>query len=260
MNEITILSQKRDGLGIITLNRPKALNALNHQMFYKMIDVMNNFEEDPEVRAIIFTGSGEKAFCAGGDIGEELKMDVTNGYQWVKLAHSLYSRIEEGKKPTIAAINGFCLGGGFELALACDMRICTPNAKLGAPEANVGVICGFGGNLRLPRLIGSGRAKEMIMTAKMIDAEEAYRIGLVNHIAPEGELMDYVEKFCSQLINKSSIVLELIKTGVNYGSEMDMRSAIQLDCAMFAVAYSTEDRIEGMSAFLEKRKPQFKDR
>lgn len=260
MAEKCILSSKKDGLGIIQLNRPSALNSLNHQMFYEMIEIMDEFENDPEVRAIVFTGTGEKAFCAGGDLNEELALDTLGAYQWVKLAHSLYSRIEAGKKPTIAAINGYCLGGGFELSLACDIRICAPHAKMGAPESNVGVICGFGGNLRLPRIVGSGRAKEMLMTGKMVDAEEAYRIGLVNHIAPEGELMSYTEQLCSQFTKKSAVVLEMIKTAVNYGSEMDMRSAIQFDCAMFAVACATEDRKEGMSAFLEKRKPEFKDR
>lgn len=260
MEEKFILSRKQNGLGIIELHRPKALNALNHQMFYNMIDSMDAFEKDDEVRAIVFTGSGEKAFCAGGDLHEELALDTLGAYQWVKLAHGLYSRIETGKKPTVAAINGYCLGGGFELALACDMRICAPHARMGAPESNVGVICGFGGNLRLPRIVGNGRAKEMLMTGKMIDAEEAYRIGLVNHIAPEGALMPYVEQFCSQFTGKSAVVLEMIKTAVNYGSEMDMHSAIQFDCAMFAVACATEDRKEGMSAFLEKREPEFKDR
>lgn len=261
MNEnCSLLTEIKDGKGILTINRPKVLNALNKETYLLMKSAIEQMIDDKSVRVIIFTGTGEKAFCAGGDIGDELALGYYESYEWSRLGHEIYSLIEGSPKPTIAAINGYCLGGGFELALACDMRICAKHAKMGAPETKLGVICGFGGNIRLPRLIGRGKAKELLMTGKMIDSAEAYRLGLVNDVAPEGGLMAAVDELCAQLINKSAISLALIKHAVDYGTEMDTRSAIEFDSALFAVAACTEDKAEGMSAFLEKRDPVFKDR
>lgn len=261
MNEnSTLLSEIKDGKGIITINRPKVLNALNKDTYLLMKDAIENMVADERVRVIIFTGAGEKAFCAGGDIGDELALGHYESYEWSRLGHEIYSLIENCPKPTVAAINGYCLGGGFELALACDMRICAAHAKMGAPESKLGIICGFGGNIRLPRLIGRGKAKELLMTGKMLDAAEAYRLGLVNEVAPAGKLDDAVNELCSQLVNKSAIALTLIKHAVDYGTEIDTRSAIAFDSALFTVAASTEDKVEGMTAFLEKREPVFRDR
>lgn len=256
----TLLTEIKDGKGIITINRPKVLNALNRETYLLMKAAIEKMICDKTVRVIIFTGAGEKAFCAGGDIGDELALGHYESYEWSRLGHEIYSLIESCPKPTVAAINGYCLGGGFELALACDMRICAEHAKMGAPETKLGVICGFGGNIRLPRLIGRGKAKELLMTGKMIDAAEAYRLGLANEVARDGTLEETVNELCSQLVNKSAVSLALIKHAVDYGTEMDMRSAIEFDSALFTVAASTEDKTEGMSAFLEKRSPVFKDR
>lgn len=255
-----LLTEIRDGKGIITINRPKVLNALNKETYLLMKEALLAMTADPAVRVIVFTGAGEKAFCSGGDIADELALDTLASYEWSRLGHEIYALIEDCPKPTIAAINGYCLGGGFELVLACDMRICVEKAKLGAPESKLGVICGFGGNIRLPRLIGRGKAKELLMTGRMIDAAEAWRLGLVNQVVPNDDLMEAVDALCADLVNKSAVTLALIKRAVDYGTEMDLKSAVQFDSALFTVAACTEDKTEGMTAFLEKRPPVFKDR
>ncbi len=255
-----ILLERQDGKAIITINRPAKRNALNKAAYLEIKQVLEELNSDSSVRAIIFTGAGDVAFCAGGDIAEEALLEKIDAYKWFQLGHEIYSLIEKSPKPVIAAINGYCLGGGFELILACDLRICTASAKMGTPEPKLGVTCGFGGNIRLPRLIGKGKAKEILMTGKMIDAEEAYRIGLVNEIAPDGRLMEVVDSMCAELLNKSAIVLDLIKRSVDNGLEIDFNSAIQLDCALATIGFSTEDKAEGMAAFLEKRSPVFKDK
>jgi len=173
--------------------------------------------------------------------------------------HKLCATLEASHKPVIVAVNGYALGGGFELAQACDFRICSDNAKFGTPESKLGVCCGFGGNVRLPRLIGRTKAKEILMTGELINAEEAYRLNLVNLVVPQKELMNAVDRFCEKLITKSSTVIDFIKKAVDYGSETDLRSAAQYEAALFGVVSATQDKIEGMSAFLEKRAPIFKD-
>lgn len=259
-NQRPVLTELRSGKGIITLNRPKKLNAMNRETLLMLSDALDKMTADKSVRAIVITGAGEKAFCAGGDINEELELDVLGAYHWSQLGHGVLAKIENCPKPVIAAINGYCLGGAFELILACDLRICTDNAKLGAPESKLGVQCGFGGNLRLPRIVGKGIAKELMMTGKMIDAEEAYRIGLVNKVHPAGTLAEAIDEFCADIINKSAVVLDFIKKDIDYGSEMDLKSAVQFDHALFGVINATYDKAEGMKAFLEKRPPKFEDR
>ncbi len=255
-----VLVEKRDGKGIITINRPKVLNAIDWETFFLLQDALDNLIADQEVRIIILTGAGEKSFISGGDIGEELKMDGLTSYRWSLTGHKLCATIEASTKPVIAAVNGYCLGGGFEFALACDFRICSDNAKFGAPESKLGVCCGFGGNIRLPRIVGRTKAKEMLMTGLMIDAEEAYRVNLVNKVVPQGELMDAVDEFCTNLTNKSANVLDFIKRAVDYGSEIDLRSAAQYEAALFGVISATDDKKEGMGAFMEKRDPVFTDK
>ena len=252
--------EKKDGKGIITIDRPKVLNAIDWDTFFELQGALDALVADETVRVIILTGAGKKAFISGGDVGEELKMDGLTSYKWSLTGHKLCATIENSPKPVIAAVNGYALGGGFEIALACDFRICSENAKFGAPESKLGVCCGFGGNIRLPRIVGITKAKEMLMTGRMIDSKEAYRIGLVNSVVAQEELMNEVDAYCEDLLNKSMNVLDLIKHAVNYGSEIDLRSAAQYEAALFGVISATEDKVEGMSAFLEKRTPVFKDR
>ena len=255
-----VLTEKKGGKGIITINRPKVLNAIDWETFFLLQDTLEKMIEDKEIRVIILTGAGEKAFISGGDIGEELEMDGLTSYRWSLTGHKLCATMEASPKPVIAAVNGYCLGGGFEFALACDLRICSQNAKFGTPESKLGVCCGFGGNIRLPRIVGITKAKEMLMTGQMIDADEAYRINLVNKVVPQAELMKAVDEFCEHLLNKSYNVLDFIKRAVDYGSETDLRSAAQFEAALFGVISATDDKVEGMKAFMEKRAPKFTDK
>ncbi len=260
MEEHAVLVEKRDGKGIITINRPAVLNAIDWNTFFLLQNALEKLIDDTQVRIIILTGTGKKAFISGGDIGEELKMNGITSYRWSLTGHKLCATIEGSTKPVIAAVNGYCLGGGFEFALACDFIICSENAKFGAPESKLGVCCGFGGNIRLPRIVGKRKAKEMLMTGMMIDAQEAYRVNLVNKVVPQSELMQEVDKFCENLLNKSANVLDFIKRAVDYGSESDLRSAAQYEASLFGLISSTYDKVEGMSAFMEKRTPVFEDR
>ena len=260
MSENVILTEKRDDKGIITINRPKVLNAVDWETFFILQDALEVMIEDKEVRVIILTGAGEKSFISGGDIGEELQMDGLTSYRWSLTGHRLCATMEASPKPVIAAVNGYCLGGGLELALACDFRICSENAKFGVPESKLGVCCGFGGNIRLPRIVGVTKAKEMLMTGQMIDSAEAYRINLVNKVVPQSELKEAVDEFCKHLLDKSSNVLDFIKRAVDYGSETDLRSAAQFEAALFGVISATEYKVQGMKAFMEKRKPEFTDK
>lgn len=255
-----VLVERRDGRGIITINRPKVLNAIDWDTFFQLQAALDELIADQSIRVIILTGAGEKSFISGGDIGEELKMDGLTSYHWSLTGHKLCATIEASPKPVIAAVNGYCLGGGFEFALACDFRICSDNAKFGAPESKLGVCCGFGGNIRLPRIVGKAWAKDILMTGRMVDAQEAYRLNLVTRVVPQSELMSAVDELCAQLTNKSANVLDFIKRAVDYGTETDLRSAAQYEAALFGVISATEDKKEGMGAFLEKRPPVFKDR
>ena len=260
MDQNAVLVERRDGKGIITINRPKVLNAIDWDTFFLLQAALDDLIADQAVRVIILTGAGEKSFISGGDIGEELKMDGLTSYRWSLTGHKLCATIESSPKPVIAAVNGYCLGGGFEFALACDFIICSDNAKFGAPESKLGVCCGFGGNIRLPRIVGKRKAKEMLMTGLMIDAQEAYRVNLVNQVVPQSQLMETVDAFCANLLNKSATVLDFIKRAVDYGTETDLRSAAQYEAALFGVISATEDKKEGMGAFLEKRTPNFTDK
>ncbi|MDX9872151.1 MAG: enoyl-CoA hydratase-related protein [Clostridia bacterium] len=256
----SVLVELKGGKGIITINRPKVLNAVDWNTLSLLQDAFNNLIENQDVRVIILTGAGEKAFISGGDINTEIKLDGLAAYHWSHAGHRLCALIENSPKPVIAAINGYALGGGFEISLACDFRICSPNAKFGAPETKLGVICGLGGNVRLPRIVGKTKALEILMTGQMFDAQEAYRLNLVNRIAPAGQLMEAVDELCANLLDKNTIVLDLIKKAVDYGMEIDLRSADQYEASLFGLVFSTEDKNEGMTAFLEKRPPRFKNR
>lgn len=255
----SVRKEIRDGKGILAIDRPKVLNAIDWETFFQLQAGLEELIADPAVRVIILTGAGEKSFISGGDIGEELKMNGLTSYRWSLTGHKLCATIEGSPKPVIAAVNGYCLGGGFEFALACDFRICTENAKFGAPESKLGVCCGFGGNIRLPRIVGKAWAKDILMTGRMVDAQEAHRLNLVTRVVPQGELMAAVDELCAQLTNKGANVLDFIKRAVDYGTETDLRSAAQYEAALFGVISGTQDKVEGMSAFLEKRPPVFTD-
>lgn len=242
----------------ISLNRPKALNALNSKTLKELKGVLDNISEDPEVRVVIITGSGEKAFVAGADISEMRDKNPIEARSFARLGQKVFSAIENMPQVVIAAVNGFALGGGCELALACDLRIVSTKAKFGQPEVTLGIIPGFAGTQRLPRLIGKGLAKELIFTGDMIDAEEAYRIGLVNKVFEPEELLTKAWEMALKIAGKGSIAISLAKSAINNGLNMDDESAYNYEAEVFGLCFATQDQKEGMSAFLEKRKPEFK--
>ncbi len=260
MDYETIRIEKKDRVAIIVIDVPKTLNAVDYTGVTELQMAMENMIADDEARVIVLTGAGRKAFISGGDVPVELAMDGMESYKWSLAGHKLASTIEDSPKPVIAAVNGYCLGGGCEIAIACDMRIASDNAKFGVPEMKLGVICGFGGNLRLPRLVGKTKASEMLLTGNMIDALEAYRIGLINKVVPLDNLMEETMKLAADLTCKSAIALSFSKKAIQYGLETDIRTAIQHEAELFGLVSGTYDKQEGMRAFLEKRPPKFEDR
>jgi enoyl-CoA hydratase len=260
MTHQTLKYEVTDGVALITLNRPKALNAINRMMIQELVQVLDQAEEDPETRVVILTGAEEKAFAAGADITEFQQISPLEALHSSQGFQAAFNRIERLKKPVIAAVNGFCLGAGCELALACDMIFASDRARFGQPEVNLGFIPGGGGTQRLSRLIGRARAKELIYTGEMIDAQEAYRIGLVNKVFPAAELMTAVRKLAQQVTSKGAVAIELAKKVIDEGYGVDLTSALALEAKAFALCFGTEDKIEGVTAFLEKRQPQFKGR
>jgi enoyl-CoA hydratase len=255
-----ILLEKEDDLAVLTINRPKVLNALNGETLRELDEAVEQIAADEEVRVVIITGAGEKAFVAGADIAFMQTLTPLEARQFSRLGQKVFSKIENLPQPVIAAINGFALGGGCELAMACDIRIASENAKLGQPEVNLGIIAGFGGTQRLPRLVNPGLAKEILFTADMYDAEAAHRIGLVNHVVPAAELMNFCKNMARRIAARGPIAVRLSKEAVNEGLEMDLEKAIAHEADLFAVAFATEDRNEGISAFLAKKKPEFKNK
>jgi enoyl-CoA hydratase len=253
-----ILLEKQDDVAIVTVNRPKALNALNAPTLSELEQVFTELAGDDSVSVVILTGAGEKAFVAGADISFMQKLTAVEARKFALLGQAAFNKIENLPQPVIAAINGFALGGGCELAMACDIRLASENAKFGQPEVNLGVPPGFAGTQRLPRLVGKGRAKELLYTADMIDAQEAYRIGLVNKVFPAAELMDAAQKMAKKIASKGQIAVRLTKSAVNQGLEMDAERGMAYEAEVFGLVFSTEDQKEGMKAFLEKRKADFK--
>jgi len=246
-----------DGIAIITINRPEALNALNSRTLEELCSAGWQAGEDPEVGAVILTGAGEKAFVAGADIKEMIEFTPMDMKEFCLRGQASLATLEELGKPVICAMNGFALGGGLELALACDVRIASENAKMGLPEVSLGIIPGFGGTQRLPRLIGPGRAKEMVMSAGMYDATKAEAWGLVNSVHPPEELMDAAKKMAKGFMRNGPLAVALGKAAVNNGMGMDLKRALYLEAELEATAFSTEDRHEGMGAFVDKRRPEF---
>ena len=242
------------------MNRPKSMNAINDEFMRELGHAIDLIETDEEVGAVIVTG-GEKFFAAGADIKYIMGISTPlEAHKFVTGVQSLFCRLEDLEKPTIAAVSGLALGGGCELALACDIRLAAENAIFGLPEIKIGVLPGGGGTQRLPRLIGAGRAKEILYTGDPIDANEAYRIGLVNKVIKSDALMEEAKKMAKKLRERPAFALKMIKTSVNKGMSMDLQSALAHEARCFEILFSTEDQEEGMKAFMEKRKPNFKGR
>lgn len=243
---------------ICTISRPEAMNALNKEVLNSLKDFFEKAREDNEVGGIILTGEGEKAFVAGADIKEFSSYGPIEAYKMSEKGQEIFSLIENFPKPVVAAVNGYALGGGCELALSCHIRIASKNAKFGQPEVNLGIIPGYGGTQRLPRIVGFGRAIELILTGKMIDSEEAFRIGLVNKVVEQNELIEESKKILNQIIEKAPIAIEMALNSIISGIEMTKEEGLKLERSNFANLFSTEDMKEGVSAFIEKRKPNFK--
>ena len=252
---------ERDGaIAIITINRPKVLNALNTQTLDELRRGFLDLKQDEGVRAVILTGAGEKSFVAGADINELAVQTPTGGREHALAGQHVFDLIENLGKPVIAAVNGYALGGGCELAMACTLRIAADTARLGQPEITLGLLPGYAGTQRLPRLVGKGKAMEMILTGAPIGAEEAQRIGLVNRVAPAADLMAEAKELAAQLAASAPIAMRYIMNAVNRGVEMPFADACQYEAALFGLVASSEDMREGTKAFLEKRKPAFKGR
>jgi enoyl-CoA hydratase len=257
MSDVTLLLEKNGPIATITFNNPKALNAITVATFEGLEHMLGELEKETDIRALILTGAGEKAFVAGGDIGHLGTLDANGARNFALLAQRVIDRIENFSKPVIAAINGYCLGGGNELAMGCDMRIAADSAKFGQPEVKLGIIPGFAGTQRLARLVGKGRAKEMVFTGEMIDAEEACRIGLVNRVVAKDQLLDEARALALKMCEKSASAIALAKEAIDNGLEMDFARGSRYEADLFALCFSTADCKEGLSAFLEKRPAKF---
>jgi enoyl-CoA hydratase len=256
-NYETILVEKLGSVAVLTINRPDKLNALAHQVHREGVAALEDLRIDEEIRVVVITGAGEKSFVAGADISEfagQTPVTQRNSFQ----EKTLFNSIDSFPKPVIAMINGFCLGGGNELALACDIRVASENARFSQPEINLGIMCGGGGTQRLARLIGEGRAMEMVLTGEMIDAPTALQFGLVNHVYPLEELREKTLELANKIAEKAPIALQLSKEAVKFASRSNLDEGLRREVDLFAICFSTEDKVEGVAAFLEKRKPIFK--
>ncbi|MGI6227639.1 MAG: short-chain-enoyl-CoA hydratase [Peptococcales bacterium] len=255
-----LIVEKQGVVGIIKINRPKALNSLNTDTLIELQSAFNEIELDEDIKVVILTGYGEKAFIAGADIAEMRDKNSIEACQFSRLGSYLFRRIELFKKPVIAAINGYALGGGCELAMCCDIRLASQKAKFGQPEVTLGIIPGFSGTQRLPRLIGLAKAKELIFTGEMIDAEEAKRLGLVNDVYAADQLLDKAVELANKIASKAQIAVSLAKAAINRGIETDIETGIAYEINAFGLCFTTKDQKEGMTAFLEKRKPCFESK
>ena len=258
MSYKNLLVDKKDGYAVVTVNRPQVMNALNKETVAEILRCFDELGADEEVKVVIVTGGGEKSFVAGADIGELNAADRDGGLEITRNGQAAFGKIEALPKPVIAAVNGYALGGGCELAMACDIRIASEKAKFGQPEVTLGLIPGYGGTQRLSRLVGKGKAKELILTGEMIDAHEALRIGLVERVVPQEKLMSEAEALATKLVGLGPIALELAKNSIDTGFNMPMDEALKVESERFGEACATEDKNEGTKAFLEKRKPEFK--
>ncbi len=249
-----ILLEKKGNVAIATINRPKALNALNSEVLNDLNMLIDEINADPDIRVLVLTGSGEKAFVAGADIGEMSTLTKAEGEHFGKKGNDVFRKLETLPIPVIAAVNGYALGGGCELSMACDIRICSDAAVFGQPETGLGITPGFGGTQRLARLVGPGMAKQLIYSARNIKPDEALRIGLVNAVYPAKELLPAAEKLAETIAKNAPIAVRACKRAINEGLELPMDEAIVLEEKLFGGCFETEDQKEGMGAFLEKRK------
>jgi enoyl-CoA hydratase len=253
-----LLYEKRDRIGFITFNRPKVLNALNRKTMEELRDILSAAREDDDVRALILTGAGEKSFVAGADIGELAVQTPVGGKETAAFGQGVLQLLETIGKPSIAAINGFALGGGCEVALACSIRLASKTAKLGQPEVKLGIMTGYGGSQRLTRLCGKGVAHELCLTGEMISAEEALRIGLVNHVYEPAELLPAAEALAKKIIANAPLSVKFTMEAIERGTEMPLAEGQYLETTLFGLLAATEDMREGTRAFLEKRPAQFR--
>lgn len=257
MDYNNLLFKQKGNIAYITVNRPDKLNALNKETLNEIGKAFEEIEIDESTRGVLITGSGEKAFVAGADILEISTLDNISGTEFALEGQEVLNKIENCTKPVVAAVNGFALGGGCELALACHIRFASENAKFGQPEVNLGIIPGFGGTQRLSRLIGKGRAIELLTSGNMIDANEAYRIGLVNKVMPQSDLISESEKLLQSILTKGPYAVSMIIEAVNEGLDKKLDAALNHEANLFGQTCGTEDMREGTNAFLEKRKPDF---
>jgi len=255
----TIRYGKTDSIGIVTINRPEALNALNSTVISELEQLIGEVEQDKELRALILTGEG-RSFVAGADIGEQCPLDLAGGRAWGQRGSALFRRIEKLEIPTIAAVNGFALGGGCEIAMSCDIILASEKAKFGQPEVGLGITPGFSGTQRLPRRVGIAKAKELIFSGKMIKADEAKEIGLVNAVFAPEALMDSAVEMAKSFTKNAPIAVKYSKACIDRGMQMDIDDGIALENEMFAMCYATADQKEGMTAFLEKRPATFENK
>ncbi|HDJ28848.1 MAG TPA: enoyl-CoA hydratase [Proteobacteria bacterium] len=256
MSEL-ILTENRDGVFLLTLNRPQSMNSLNRELLAALAEEVKAIAFDPAVRVVVITGAGEKAFCSGADLRERATMTPVEVKQYIFTIRNTFTMVENLPKPVIAAVNGFAFGGGTELAMASDIRIAAPTAIMGLTETSLGIIPGAGGTQRLARLVGKGKAKELVFLAQRLKAAEALEIGLVNRVAAEGKLLDEALEMAAKIKQNAPVALEMAKYAINYGSEIDLGSGLALESNCYAVTIPTKDRQEGLLAFREKRKPVY---
>ena len=257
MSYENLLLEKRDQIAFVTINRPKVLNALNEKTVEELDACFKGLQKDPEVGAVILTGAGEKAFVAGADINELAAYSARQAMERALGGQAVFSRIENLGKPTIAAINGFALGGGCELALACTIRIASQTARMGQPEVKLGIIPGYGGSQRLPRLIGKGLALQMILTGEPVSADDALRWGLVNQVVPPDQLLAVAEGIAKKIVANGPLAVQYCMEAVHRGLNMSLEEGLHLEGTLFGMSFSTEDMREGTRAFLEKRPARF---
>ncbi len=252
----TLLLEKKDGIAVVTMNRPKALNALNSEMLKEIKSVVKDLNSDETVKVVIFTGSG-KSFVAGADIAEMSELSAEAGREFAQLGQGVFRHIEIMNKPTIAAVNGFALGGGCEISMSCDIRIASNKAKFGQPEVGLGITPGFSGTVRLSRMVGVAKAKELIYTAKLISADEAEKIGLVNQVVEPDELMSVAMDMAKEIASKAPLAVRYSKEAINRSLDVDIDTGNSIEAGYFGLCFATEDQKNGMKAFLNKEKVDF---
>lgn len=258
MSDKLLLIDRTDQIAVLTLNRPQVMNSFNFEMLRALRDAVEALRFDPEIRVVVITGAGDRAFCAGADLKERATLSPVQVKEFIFTIRNLFTTIEQLPKPVIGAVNGIALGGGTELALACDVRIAAANATMGLTETRLAIIPGAGGTQRLPRLVGKGKAKELIFTGRRVDAAEALAMGLVNEVCEPENLLAACKKMAGMMCETGPIAIEQAKYAINYGMETDMATGLAIESNAYWVTIPTEDRLEGLAAFREKRKPVYK--